>query len=333
VKITMKRRILFINAEEVRSLLPMKEAIEAMRRAFSALSSDNCIMPERSHIDVKKHKGAALFMPSYLVESEALAVKVVTLFSENPEKNLPLLQALVLLLNGETGTPLAVIEGTSLTAIRTGAASGLATELLSLPEASCAAVFGAGIQAQTQLEAVSRVRRIKQVKVFDIDRSKAKEFAESAQKKLELSASVAQEPRNALKNAQIVCCATTSRTPVFEDADVEDGTHINAIGSYKPDVQEVPEATVRRAYVVVDHIPSALAEAGDLIVPIEKGIIGRDHIKAEIGQIALGLKPGRSDTKQITLFKSVGVAVQDAETALLVYRRALEKGKGKALGF
>jgi ornithine cyclodeaminase len=219
------------------------------------------------------------------------------------------------------------MEGASLTALRTGAASGLATDLLARPEAASVALIGGGTQARAHLEAMCCVRPIRQVRVYDRDARSAVRLAEELRKPgLEVE-SVA-SPAAALRSADIVCTTTTAKSPVFEDADVQPGTHINAIGVFQPDRAEVPAATVRRARVVVDHRASALEEAGDLLLPLRAGLIGEDHIAAELGPLLLGQVEGRTSAGQVTLFKSVGVAVQDLYAAA----RALDAARRMGIG-
>jgi ornithine cyclodeaminase/alanine dehydrogenase-like protein (mu-crystallin family) len=244
-----------------------------------------------------------------------MGLKIVTLYGENAARGLPRIQALVVVLDAATGTPLAVMDGASLTAIRTGAASGAATDLLARPDASVAAIFGAGPQARTQLEAVCAVRPIRRAMIFDASAERAEALAGAMATQLGIPVRAAATPAEALVGADVVCTATTAVEPVFADRDVAPGTHINAVGSYKPTVREIPGETVRRARVVVDSREAALAEAGDLLIPMAQGLIGKDHIGAELGEIVAGLKRGRESPAEVTLFKSVGVAVQDLAAA------------------
>ena len=300
----------------------MTEAIEAMRTAFSQLASGTVNMPVRSQIDVPEHDGTALFMPSYAPCFRNLGVKVVNVFGANPSRGLPRIQALVCLFDSATGTPRAVLDGTSLTALRTGAASGLATDLLARSNASTVAILGAGVQGRTQLEAMLAVRPIDSVKVYDRLPAAAQAFATemSAQSKVDIR--VVSTPRAAVTDADIVCTATVSPTPVFDDTDIAAGTHINAVGSYKPDVQEIPGETVRRAKIIVDQRESALAETGDLIIPLRQGLIAETDIHAELGEILIGKVAGRTSDTLVTLFKSVGLAIQDLAVATLALERA-----------
>ncbi len=310
------------SAEDVRKFLPMPDAIAAMRDAFAQLSGGRVTLPPRQHLDAPAEHGTALVMTCHSAVQKLFVLKFLTVFSGNRQRGLPLIQALVILADGTTGEHLAIIDGASLTAIRTGAASGLATELLARPDATTAAVFGAGVQARTQLEAVCCVRPIRRAWVFDADASAADRFAAAMSRHLGLPVGRAADPAQALTDADIICTATTSPVPVFDDRHVKAGAHINAVGAYRPTVAEIQVATVRRARVVVDHRASALEEAGDLLVPLRAGVIGEEYFATELGQIVLGQKPGRTSADEITLFKSVGVAIQDLCAAARVLANA-----------
>jgi alanine dehydrogenase len=317
-----------LSKEDVRRALPMVEAVEAMKAAFAQLSAGRADVPLRTPIEVPAHNGVTLFMPAYLSDDDLMAVKIVSVFNDNPARGLPLIHALVVVVEPTTGQPQAAMDGTYLTALRTGAASGAATDLLARPDARVAAIFGAGAQGRTQLEAVCAVRPIERAWVFDLNPEGAAAYADEMSARLALPVSVAGSPTEALRQADVVCTATTSSSPVFADADLQPGVHINAVGAYTPQMQEVPTETVARAKVVIDHHESSLAEAGDLIIPMKHGLIGKDHVYAELGEIAAGLKPGRTSNDEVTLFKSVGVAVQDVAAAGRVLAAAERLGLG-----
>jgi len=320
--------IRILSRQDVRQALPMRQAIEAMKRAFAQLSTGQANVPLRVALDVPRHNGVTLFMPGYLSADDQMAVKIVSVFNDNPSQGLPLIHALVIVVDATTGSPAAVMDGTYLTALRTGAASGAATDLLARPDAHTAAIFGAGAQGRTQLEAVCAVRPIHQAWVYDVAPRQAAAYAEEMSQRLSLPVRVAETPAQAVRQADVICTATTATSPVFADADVPPGTHVNAVGAYTPHMQEVPPETVLRARVVIDHRESSLAEAGDLLIPIEQGLMTEDHIYAELGEIAAGSKPGRASPDEITLFKSVGVAVQDVAAAGAVLEAARELGLG-----
>lgn len=318
----------FLSGEEVRQALPMPQAIEAMKGAFAQLSAGQADVPLRVSLPVERHNGVVLFMPAYLKTDDQMAIKMVSVFNDNPGRGLPLIHALIVVVDAATGVPAAVMDGTVLTALRTGATSGAATDLLARPEARTAAIFGAGAQGRTQLEAVCAVRPIVEAWVYDPRRGQAATYASEMSQCLSLPVRVAQTPGEAAGQADVICTATTSSTPVFRDADIRPGVHINAVGAYTPQMQEIPVETVLRAKVVIDHRDASLAEAGDLLIPLRGGRMSEEHIAAEIGEIAAGLKPGRTAEDEITLFKSVGVAVQDVAAASAVLAAARRMGLG-----
>ena len=317
-----------LTREDVRRALPMGRAIEAMKRAFAQLSTGQADVPLRVGLDVPGHNGVTLFMPAYLSADDQMAVKIVSVFNDNPAKGLPLIHAMVVVVDAVTGAPAAVMDGTVLTALRTGAASGAATDLLARQDAHTAAIFGTGTQGRTQLEAVCAARPVRDAWVYDVAPEQAAAYAKEMGQRLSLAVHVAETPAQAVRQADIICTATTSSSPVFDDADVRPGTHINAIGAYTPQMQEVPVETVVRARVVIDHREASLAEAGDLLIPLQQGLMTEAHISAELGEIAAGVKPGRTSPEEITLFKSVGVAVQDVAAASAVLAAAQRLGLG-----
>lgn len=311
-----------LSSEDVRQALPMQEAVAAMRQAFLALAEGQAVMPPRTCLDVPSPAGTALFMPCFLPGLKAIGIKTVTLFDDNPSAGLPLLQGLYCLLDGENGSPRALLDAASLTAIRTGAVAGLASDLLARQNARQVAIFGAGVQGRSQLEGSCAVRNIQRATVYDPNTRASERFAREMADLLSIDVAVAATPCDALRHADIVCTATVASQPVFEDRDLPSGIHVNAIGSYKPHVQEIPSATVSRARVVVDHRLSALAETGDLIIPISQGLITEDHVCAELGAVVAGEMAGRQSDDQVTLFKSVGLAVQDLAAAAVAARNA-----------
>ena len=322
------RTLRFISAADVRRALPMKEAVEVMKSAFRELSENRAIVPLRTHVTMPEHHGEVLVMPAYSPGTARFGLKVITLFENNPMLDLPFIQAMVMLFDTVTGSPVAIMEGTALTAIRSGAASGAATDLLARTDARKAAIFGAGLQARTQLEAMCAVRSICEASVCDQDPARAATFAREASAELGIRVSVAATSAEALDGADVICTATTSATPVFADSEVGRGAHINAIGSYKPHMREIPPGTVVRAHVVVDQLGAAWAEAGDLIMPLQAGLIETGHLRAELGEIVAGSKPGRTDPETVTFFKSVGIAIQDLAAASRVLANAKVLGLG-----
>jgi ornithine cyclodeaminase/alanine dehydrogenase-like protein (mu-crystallin family) len=320
--------MLYLDKTAVRKALPMASAVDAMKRAFKSLTDGDAVVPVRTVITVPEHEGDLLFMPSHSPAEGHAAVKVVTLFKGNRAKGIPFIQAMVLVFDATDGSPVGILDGTILTALRTGAASGAATDVLARPDARSVAIFGAGVQARTQLEAVCAVRSIEEARVCDVDADCATRYASEMTEALGIPVRACRSSREALDGADVVCAATTSATPVFADDEVAPGTHINAVGSYKPEVREVPGATVVRARVFVDQLEAAWEEAGDLIIPVNEGLIERDHVAGTIGEALAGTLPGRTDAEQVTFFKSVGIAIQDLAAA----RTAIENAKGAGLG-
>lgn len=320
-----------LSRAHVQASLSMKEAIAIVRDAFVQLSTGRATVPLRVPVTLPKHDGVTLFMPAYLHDTDALAVKIVSVHNQNPSRGLPLIHALVFVIDAATGQPLAAMDGGYLTALRTGAASGVATDLLARREARVAAIFGAGVQARTQLLAICAARNLERVHVF----SRTKEHAETFLREMRGQPGVpddlrlATSPGEAVRDADIICTATTSTRPVFSGVEVKRGAHINAIGSYTPQMQEVDEITLQRASkIVVDSNRAALAEAGDLIIAIQKGTIKESNVYAELGELAAGKKSGRESEAEITYFKSVGNAVQDAAVARAVFDRAQREHLG-----
>ena len=321
-----------LGAADVRKALPMPAAIEAMRHAFKCLADGHALVPPRIHMNIKRHDGVSLIMPAYLDDglTEAMALKVVSLFPGNAARNLPRIQAAVLVFESHTGRCLAMLEGAALTAIRTAAACGLATEYLARPDARTVAIFGAGVQARTQLQAVCCVRKIKTAYIYDPVPGKAEAMIAELADRRDVCGDLrpAADATEAIAHADIICTASTATRPVFENDDLRRGVHINAIGSYQPHVREIPDETIVRARVFVDSRQACLEETGDLIQPIQAGLIDESHIQAELGELVLGTKRGRTGRRQITLFKSVGVAAQDAAAGRAAYVAAMHQDLG-----
>ena len=329
--------MLILTADDLRRALPMEQAMEAVASAFAQLSGGQAEVPLRLRLPVPAQEGLALVMPAYLAESGALGLKLLTIFPHNQEQyRLPVINALVLLFDTENGLPLALMDGGWLTALRTGAASGVATRLLARKDARVLALFGAGAQALPQVWAVCVARPIERVWLVNRTRARAERLAEQLRvfgRPIPADVRVASSAQEALREADVVCCATAASTPLFEDADLRAGVHLNGIGSYLPTMQEIPSATVARARVIVDERRAAWAESGDLIIPRDQGLIEEAHVAGELGDLVAGRVAGRTDPAQITFFKSVGLAVQDVAAAQAAYQqaRALRIGTGVSL--
>lgn len=329
--------MLILTAEDVRKALPMNEAIEAMKSAYASLSNGKAVVPLRTRLPIPDSEALSLFMPAYVnsADGQALAIKVVSLFPTNPRRGLAYIQAAVLVFDTETGRAIALLEGSSLTALRTGAASGAAIDLLARADCRVAAIFGAGAQGHTQLEAACTARKIKTAFIYDPNMERAEAFVEDMKSRspVTLDIIVAASANEAIQHADIICTATTSTKPVFEDKYLKPGTHISAVGSYTPDMQEVPAETLQRAKIFVDSRSASLEEAGDLLQPMRAGLFDESHISGELGEVVLGQIPGRQSDDEVTYFKSVGIAVQDVMAAQVALTNARKMNIGTEVEF
>jgi len=317
---------LLLNRDQVAALLSMAECIEAVEKAFAELAEGAAIQPPRTSI--RSPGGISLYMPAFLAGPQALACKVVAVFQDNPRRRgLPTTTATVLLQEADTGRVCCIMDGQQLTAVRTGAASGVATRRLARGDARTAGIFGAGVQGRTQLEAVAAVRPLQRAWVYDPDPGAAAAFAAQMSRRLGLQVQAAPGPAQAAQ-ADILCTATTSPRPVFDGSLVREGAHVNAVGSHTPEARELDGELIRRARLFGDSREACLRESGDILLPLREGLIGEEHFQAELGEIVTGRRPGRLSEREITVFKSTGLAVQDAAAAALVYRKALAAGVG-----
>lgn len=326
--------MLILNAKDVKTSVPMKEAIEAMKTAYASLSNGKADVPQRIHLSIPKHSAISLFMPAYMQSesNEALAVKVVSLFPQNPARGLAYIQAAVLVIESDTGRTLALLEGSTLTAIRTGAGSGASIDLMARKDSKVLAIFGAGPQGKTQLEAACAVRDIEKVFIYNPTQSKSEKFVEEMSA-IHKNIQIAKNPKEAIEDADIICTATGSKQAVFDDKDVTAGTHISAIGAYTPEMQELPIETVARSKIVVDSFATVMSEAGDIVKALKANLITEKNIYAELGEIVLGKKVGRENDNEITFFKSVGNAVQDAAAAQVALKNANAMKIGQEIEF
>lgn len=323
--------MLALSGRDLRQLISMRKAIDLVGGAFQDLSEGRALAPLRTPLVIRPERATTLVMPAFVPGAGALGVKVVSVFEDNPGRGLPTITALVAMFDDETGRPLAIIDGAYLTALRTGAVSGVATENLARKDATILTVFGAGVQAMTQALAVAEVRPLRQIHVVSRSRASQEQFIATAEQDwpdLAPLLSIDLDPAIAVREADIICTATTSREPVFDDADVQPGTHINGVGSFTPEMREIPSATIARAIVVVDQREAALKEAGDLIIPVREGVIDWSHCSRELGHLLSGRVAGRVSDEQITVFKSVGNAIQD----MAVGRFAFDEAERREIG-
>jgi len=316
-----------LSKQDIASAMSMKQAIRLMREGFISLSSGRAHAPVRMNLPIQNDGQRALFMPVFSQDLDQVGLKVVTVNPENHLHGLPFIHAFITVNDASTGVPLALMDGEYITSLRTGAGSGLATEILSRPDSSVLAIFGTGVQAYTQIEAVCAVRPIRHIIIFGRSPERTDHFTESLRDRYTIDIIQAKEPTD-LAEADIVCTATTSLTPVFSAEHLTSGTHINGIGSYRPDMREIPDEVIAKAKVVVDQRDACLHEAGDLTIPIQNGIFDASHIHAELGEILLHHQKGRTSNSEITFFKSVGNAIQDLVIASFLVNTANQVNLG-----
>lgn len=325
--------MLILTKQHIEQVFTMKDAIEADKEALRLYTEGKCEVPLRVNIDIPKQQGQSLFMPAYVEGLDATGVKIVSVFPNNIKQGKPSVPAQMILLDGKTGEVCAIMDGTYLTQLRTGAVQGAATDILARADSKIAVLFGTGGQASGQLEAMLNVRDLEEVRVFDLDYERAKSFAAQMQQQFasfKTRIVAVEDGDAAIVDADIITAVTTSKRPVFNGNLVKKGTHINGVGAYTPQMQELPEVIVQRAdKVVFDTTEGVLAEAGDVIIPMDKGIVSKQDFTGELGQVILGQAKGRENDEEITLFKTVGTAVLDVVTAQLIYEKAMQHGVGQ----
>ena len=327
-------KILILNHAEVTDLLPMNECIAVMREALTALARGQVFQPLRTVIRPPEAAGLMGLMPSFISGGKpALGLKAISVFPGNSAKGKDIHQGVVLLLDHDTGELLAMMNASAITAIRTAAVSGVATDLLAREDANELAIIGAGVQARSHLKAMSEVRPIKRCRIATRNIEHVGVFAEEMQREFTFPVEAAQSVEEAVKNADLIVAATTSSEPVLRREWISPGTHINAVGASIPTAREIDSATVAAATLFVDRRESTVNEAGDYLFPLREGSIGEDHIRAEIGEILTGQSKGRTSADEITLFKSLGLAVEDLAAAEYLYRKAKELNTGSWVDF
>ena len=320
-----------LSRRDVEALLDLDRLVDALAEAMADLSAGSASMPPRIAARVERQQGILATMPAYLPSAGGLAAKLVTLFPQNADLGLHTHQAVVVAFDPETGTPLALMDGTYITAVRTAAGSVLATRYLARPDAAVLAILGTGVQARSHLRAMARERRWAEVRVTGRDEGKARALADELATELGLPIRAAPSYREALAGADVACATTHSPEPVVRREWLPADIHVNSVG-LSPEGPEVDAATVVDALVVVESRQQALAPwptgLPDITGPLREGLIGAEHIHAELGELVSGARQGRTSAEQITLYKSGGVAVQDVAAAALVLAAATEQGRG-----
>lgn len=318
--------MLILSANDIRTALPMRVAIETQKRAYLAVALHEAALPLRTPVAVPEQEAVALFMPARV--GTDLGAKIVSVFPRNTANGLPTIHGVVVMVDAATGQPTALLDATYLTALRTAAGSGAATEALSNPNSQVAAIIGSGTLARTHLLAMCEARPIREARVFSRDPDHVASLIADMQPLVSAVLLPAASPAEAVREADIICCTTTSSAPVFDGQALKPGAHINGVGSYTLGMQEVDTETVKRAgKVYVDSRESVLAEAGDVVNPIKDGLISENDL-IEIGLVFAGKAPGRESVEAITFFKSCGLAAQDMTAAGEAIRRARVLGLG-----
>ena len=313
--------MLVLSDQDIAKLLTMREAIEAVEGAYAQLRHGKVVMPTRSTIMLPRYNGSISFMPSYLVESGAQATKIISIYPDNPKKGLQTTAAWIIVNDPETGQVKAFMDGTYLTGIRTGAVSGVALKYLAPKEARIAAVFGAGAQARNQAWAAATVRKLDEIRVYDPIGPAVDRFSADMSERLSVTIVKAASGEEACREADIILTATTSKTPVVKRSWLSNKVHISAIGAFYPEYRELETGIIRDAKVVIDEWEATRHEAGDILIPIREGAITEGHVYAELGELVTGEKQGRTPEDGLTVFKSVGIAIQDSSVADLVLKK------------
>ncbi|MCC6174377.1 MAG: ornithine cyclodeaminase family protein [Chloroflexi bacterium] len=323
---------LLLNRAELEKLLDVTSVIDAVERGFADYSAGKTVSPVRTAVRVTDPPGVLLIMPCAMTESKALGTKLVSVYVQNSTRNLPVIGALYVLADYETGFPLAVMDASYTTGLRTAAASAVATKYLAREDSKTLGIFGTGVQAEFHALCIPAVRQIERILVWGRSPEHARDFC--AQMAGRVSAEL--RPGGSVEEvaaSDIVTTCTTSPTPLFSGALLQPGAHVNNVGSHAPGVREMDTESIVRSTVVVDGYDAAWAESGDILIPLGEGAIGREHVVAELGEIVGGKKPGRQGPDEITLFKSNGLAFQDLVAAALAAERASAQAVGTEYAF
>ena len=322
-------KALLLTEKDTHQLLSIDEVMEAVESAFNEKGLSRVQLPPKPYLFYSKYNGDLRVMPSYLEEFDISAVKIVNVHPNNPAKyNLPSVMATVILVDPKNGEPLAMMGGTWITAMRTGAAGGVAAKYLARAGSKVIGIAGAGVQARTQLMALKKVlKKIEEVRVTDIIKASREKYAEEMSEKLGLNVRAVNNIEETVRGADVVVTVTPTRVPIVKSEWIGPGTHINAIGADAPGKEELDPELLKRAKIVIDDWEQA-SHSGEINVPLAEGVITKENIWGEIGEIVAGLKLGRTSPDEITVFDSTGLAIQDAVTANLAYKNALAKSIG-----
>jgi ornithine cyclodeaminase len=320
--------MLIINHTQVRELLPMRDCIEVVGEALAALARGEGVQPLRSSLWTPETQCELCWMPGSLAAGQSFGIKIISCVDKPSELRVESHQGGVMIFDPVNGAPLALCECGAITAVRTAAVSALATEWLARPDATTVAILGAGAQARSHVEAMLEVRAVDLFRVWTRNADKAQAFAEEKAAQHGVKIETAADVASAVAGADIVCATTSAREPILFGEMLSEGVHVNAVGASLASWREIDMELVRRSSLFTDRRESLENEAGEYRLAIEEGVIGDDHLQAELGEVINGDHPGRKTDSEITLYRSLGLAVQDIASAQLVYQRALERGVG-----
>ena len=332
--------MLILNETELRGLLGMREAVQAVEQGFRALGMGQTRCPERINMALPELGGTFLEMPSAMLpgadedvagnqdQKAALGTKIVTVFGANRDRGMDVVQSIYILLDPATGKPIAIMDGKFITGIRTAAASALATQYMARQGPTVLGIIGAGVQAAFHIEAMICTANIERVIIQSRTQAKAERLAAQVDRKFGVQVELTRSPAKLLAECGIICTCTTSPEPLFDGDLVAPGTHINAVGAFTPETRELDTKTIARARVIIDAAQSAGVEAGEILIPTSEGTIGTSHIKGSLSDLVLGRVAGRTSADEVTVFKSCGLAVEDLVTAHVAYRNAMRRGTG-----
>lgn len=324
--------MLLLSREDIKKVFTIKDAIEADKKAFQLVAEGKCDAPLRTNIQAPKHDGCFLFMPAYVEDMETASLKIINIFPHNIDKGIPSSPAQVLLIDGKTGIVTAVLDGTYVTQLRTGAASGAAFDVLARKDAKIGALIGTGGQAATQLEAMMAARALEEVRVYDLNFERTKEFAVRMQEELKeygTKIRAVESSDEAIDNADLLITVTPSSKPVFNGMKVKAGATVSCVGAYQHHMQEMdPQILTRASKIYFDSEEAVLSESGDILIPLEEGIITKDDFTGDLGDVIKGKVAGRENDEEIIVFETVGVATQDLVAAKEIYEKAVAAGVG-----
>ncbi len=325
--------MLFLTKNHIVDSFSMREAMDACKEALRLYSENKASVPLRTNIDVPKQEGQSLYMPAYVESDEdALGVKIVSVYPNNIKKDIPSVPATMITLDPETGMVDAILDGTYLTQLRTGAVQGAATELLARKDAKIGALIGTGGQAECQLWAMLTARELEEIRIFDIDFERATEFAKHMETVYNVKMIPCETAQKCVEGADVITSVTTSKQPTFSAEWVKEGAHINGVGAYTPEMCEIPKEIIKEAETVIfDTMDGVMQEAGDFIQPVESGFLTANHYRGELGQLVLGDIKGRASEEEITIFKTVGSAVLDVFVASQIVKKAKAKDLGQKI--